>query len=227
LVFGLPSEAQTTAGAADRLVFPLSAKLAVPGIPPRPVVDLARVPSPPLALPEDDDDAADWVVALYADLRLQRHGTRFGWRGPLRRQKWWKALRDGVAAIRERDLPPVHWIGWSFAMWGGKGAPSLAWVLSPKRMDERAGWFSAESDGVAFGGRVCPTPASLALWERWRAMEDALYQIGPATPNQLREAAARHLTVGDAAALTERATEEAQQMRQQMKQDVARGRWVW
>lgn len=208
------------------LILPLSAKLAVEGVPPRPAPRLARIPSPPL-LPEDDQDAAEWLARLYQDLRRVRGLPRWGWRGPLRRQKWWPALKAGVAALREHDLNPVQWMGWSFAIWGGKGPPPLAWVLSGSRMVERHGWFSAEAEDVAFGGRVMPTPTSTRLMQAWERMANAVYRIGPATPNQVREVAHRHLTPDDAAAMLRAANEEAEQMAREIKADVERGRWVW
>ena len=229
----LPSEAKVTAGGGivpsmhdAPIVFALSAKLAVPGIPSRPVLRPARVPSPS-PLPADADDAAEMVANLYADLRRVRFGARFGWRGPLRRQGWWKVLRAGVAELRERGWCPAAWLGWVFGLWGGKGAPPLAWALAPARMAEREAWFCSESNGVACGGRMLPSAAGDELWRRWRAMADALYRIGPATPNTLREVAAQHLTPDDAARLTAEATREAEVQTKLVQAELKKGRWLW
>jgi hypothetical protein len=210
-------------------LFPLSAKLAVEGVPRRPTLRQARVPAPP-PLPDDDQDAAEWLARLYQDLRRLRHpgpAGRFGWRGPLRRQGWWKSILAGIRALREHDLNPVQWLGWSFALWGGKGAPPMAWVFSPQRMADRRGWFSSEAEDVAFGGRIVPTQTAVELWSRWRAMEAALYRIGPATPNRVRDVASMHLTLDDVERLTREANAEAEEMQAQLRADVDRGRWVW
>ena len=84
-----------------------------------------------------------------------------------------------------------------------------------------------EADSAVFGGRVVETPAGRELRARFTAMTDALYRIGPATPNQVRTEASRHLTADVMAGLVATAQREADEEGARMVEAVERGGWVW
>lgn len=209
----------------------------VPSYPGPYLMPTARVPAPP-KLPEglSQMEEAVWLGKAYrgaAEVRLKKKCWILVRRDQLARSKLRFVLFAGAKALREAEIPPVAWTLFSVDVWlkyepqkGKPKPPPLSWVFSPKRIEERAGWFWAES-GSYIATRNILGPAARELLQRYDTMRLALFQAGATTPEAVAEVVARFLPGDTYDRLLREAKAQAQDDQVRMNAAAAKGDFLW
>lgn len=217
-----------------RRFHPVAVGLAFPGVP-GPVAVLTRcatVPSPPLLDPSADEHShavllARWYVGA-AESRFKGKCYLFA-RHPVERSKHYALLKRAAQVFIERNIPPAAWCAFSCDVWreygGNKKPPLVSWVFSPKRIENRRGWFRAES-GDYTGGLVVMTPAARDLLDLQHRMRLTIARENP-SPDRLARIV-RHYFPGDRfAELVSQVDEEARAVAADFDRRMKEGRWLW
>lgn len=166
----------------------------VAGVPPFPTVTPARTPNPPLLDPEAGNlERAHSLMRAYNAAINRKFPPRPNRAGKVRphgagmkltaKSKLFPTLVEAAQLLIDHEIAPAAWCTWSCDIWrdygNGKGnskkPPPLAWVLGPKRISERYGWFAAEESGYS-GGRAIVGPVLKQLLTRYYAMESAIFR---------------------------------------------------
>lgn len=233
-VIPLPVSADFTTH-AEHAFSQFDPRLDSPEVPEFPGMDLlepAVVPSPP-KLNSDDPDGS-WCMALvraYRGAVQSRYKVRSGAfrQNNIATSKYAKGLVEAAKKLLEHDIPPAAWAAFSLDVWRkygeGKGSekpPALQWVFAAKRIEERRGWYKAESSSYT-GGRVLFGKSAKELFERYQQMRVGLL----CTELPVAQVVAQHFPDGLYDRLLRRAREEAQAERTRLKAALAQGEWLW
>ncbi len=165
-------------------------------IPPSPNVSYignARVPPPPKLNPKDPIDQRVLMLAkAYAgavESRFHEKTWPFG-RGDLVDYKHWDLMVEAVEALQALEIAPAAWAAWSCDVWKYYGAkterssaprttpPPVKWVWSPKRLEERHGWFLTEASAYC-GGKLIFSEAHKDALGKHKAMDRDLRKPAP------------------------------------------------
>jgi hypothetical protein len=176
------TEIGTRLGGSGKPVLPTTP---MPGVPPYPIIETPRAPHPPLLDADATKLERAHVLATAYRAALKNRFKQDSWemrKGPLQRSKHYPMLVEAAQLLIDHEIAPAAWCVWSCDIWrdfGGKGnkrkPPPVGWVLGPKRIAERYGWFASEESGY-MGGAPVHGPILKELVRRYAKMHDALYQ---------------------------------------------------
>lgn len=210
----------------------------LPGLPPFPgasSVPPAVIPNPPLIDPKaSDKDLAMTLIRAYRGAVDSRYGGRcmVHASGDITRSKNFKALVDAGKALIDHEIPPAAWAAFSVDTWRkyshealAKKPPPVTWAMNAKRINDRRGWFRAESDNYT-GGRVIYGNAHQDLIKRYDLMRrEARAALADGRP--VSEVVERHFPDGMFQRLVDQARREAVENQQRLRHLVQRGEWLW
>lgn len=200
------------------------------GVPGNPwqTAGMVTVPGPPrLPAEASDGECVHALVRAYggavgAVLRLKV----FTGRPMTPKRKEWRMLVTAAAKLREANAAPAAWAAWSCDVWkeyGNGGAPPLQWVFSPKRLDERRGWFEAEAGGYG-GGTIVNGPAKRALLARYLQARTAIMRARGADPRAVFD---RVFPPAEYERAVTAAKRENALLTKELRAMVDRGEFVW
>lgn len=202
------------------------------GVPPLPLVTLARVPEPPLLAPEDTAERHAFLLAAWYTGAVEAAYGKRCWifaRGPVVASKHFKALVAASKVLMAHNIPPAAWVAWSISVWREhkpNDFPPLAWVYGVKRIEERRGWFRGESTAFLAGGVRTP-----AAWRELRArhaeMLRALSREPSLTSESAREVIDCFLPEALLESLKERVRREARDEQTELRRQAYVGNWIW
>lgn len=199
------------------------------------VIPSAMVPGPP-KLPADarGADAAGWLLKAYRGAIESRFGGRcqvLRKRGTLERSRYLKGLVEAAELLRDYGFPPAAWAMFSVDVWRKYEAtttrkPGLGWVFSPKRIEDRHGWFRREE------GRYCTRRAVFSriaqdLMRGYRHMTYALAQAGAQSEQEIRAVVEQYFPGDSYEQTAAKARQRALADQRLINDRVARGEWVW
>jgi len=205
----------------------------VPAFPGPSVLTPATVPYPPRLGPDEDDLAlAKAVMRAYwgaCESRFKKRSWVLRQPGALAASKQLKSLVAGAKVLREKEIPPASWAAFSVDVWRRfdkkDTPPPLAWVFSPKRMEEREGWYREEAG--TYGGRAVFPPAAKELLMRYMAMRRALVLEQVQTEDDVARVMHKYLP-GDAYDfLVAKARIQSKAEQDRLNGAVRRGEWLW
>ncbi len=200
------------------------------------------IPPPPKLDPNETPQRHAYLLsAWYTGAMEAKFGVRC-WtfaRGPITKNRNYRALVLAAVEFIKQETSPAAWCAWCADVWdqyakekakpGAKKPkspfPPVAWVFSPKRIEERRGWFHKEMTDYA-GGRVVYTPAGRELLEKQAAMRMAFRAMGPVAAEDAAVVVAEIFPEGFDSLLA-RAKREAEAVKAQYQHDVETGRWLW
>ena len=154
------------------------------------VVRAAVLPQMPYLRGLLHDEAAMMCLDAYRRAVRQRHRrevlARLTTADELREHAAARTVFTAMRTLRERGIAPLAWCMFSLDAWTkfakGKGrrsrvsaVPSLAWVYSSKRLNERDEWFAWEEARYR-GGTVVLTKPHRELLQRYLALQVLLLE---------------------------------------------------
>lgn len=154
--------------------------------------------------------------------------------GEITRFQHYEELVTAAKLLRTKGIAPAAWCAFSIDTWQKYGPKaqfkdankraSVYWTFSPKRIEERSGWFSSEysrySGGTAIFGRM-----HKELLQRYGALRMALRPR--MTLDERRALVERYFPRGRYNKLVEAARDEAFATEQDLYGKVERGVFVW
>jgi hypothetical protein len=198
-------------------------------------IHFVRTPPPP-KLPADmiDIDAATMLAAAYRgaiDAKFPELGRCYAFlRGDISKNKSYSSLVQAAHFLRDNDISPIAWALFSAAVWCDyeitKGPPTVAFVYSLARMQERQSWFDDEKD--AYNGNSSMFTDQLRqlandVHEMWAIM----LRENPSTRPRLMEIV-DHYFPGDSYERRWDMVKKAQfQLQRELDEAVRKGVCVW
>jgi hypothetical protein len=144
--------------------------------------------------------------------------------------KHFKLLLAGAAALDEQGVSPASWCAFSMDVWAehhdSKSAPPLAWMFSPKRIEERFGWWKAESESYG-GGRIILSPLARDFMRRQSNALTAVASLPECATDAQVDAVMERYLPGGQALWVSRVRAETLALREEMRARVDAGGWVW
>jgi hypothetical protein len=130
------------------------------------------------------------------------------------------------------ELPPMVWVLSSFdayaEMGHSKGAPTMAWVYSEKRIEGHAKRIKQEYDlGLYRGGRVMYVRGHLELASRWQEMKEELLREKPDNLPSLVAVVNRHFVLGEFERVVEQCIAVAARERARLMGELRDGKCLW
>lgn len=220
-------------GPPNRRLVPPWELLARPGVPPSPANggcgQLAVVPPPPKVREEmTTDERVILLARAYRGAVESRTGKpcwAMGGKDP-RRWRDYAMMAECAEALLAEDIAPAAWAAWSVDLWrssrGKDRPPPVRWCLSPKRVEEKAGWFRSEEGGYS-GGRVVTGRMHARLWEKWNGMAQ---EMGD-PDNDPAEVLERWFPGDLYERMHEAAQWEAEDYQRRLNRQKAEGRFIW
>ncbi len=232
-VLQLPAAPEKDAGfQGARSSTPLFARSPIP----RPWIDTARIPPPPLLDADDPPDTLARKVAKAYTGALDKvfHARHWGFKG-YDPSKWkgYSQLVAGARLLAEYQIAPATWVLWCFKSWKNyvaktaqsrkvKEYPPPRWVFAQTRIEERKGWFRREESEFIYN-RVINGPKVKELIATWYAYQADLY-----TPGSDPNACVRKHFPGDTyERMVEGAKAEAAEYRQRLAKHAEEGVFLW
>jgi hypothetical protein len=151
---------------------------------------------------------------------------------PLEQSKRFPLLLDAAKAFIENDISPALWFAWSFNFWNQnktkKAMPPLAWLLSPKRMAERSGWFHSEA-AFTMGCRMQynDTERKFMLLQHRMITELSLLTVEECTDYKVQSIVHKYFPKGLYDNIVQEIKSDAIMRQMELSDAVARGEWLW
>jgi len=207
---------------------------------PRPVsvLNLAPVmiPNPPLLDPADIPGRKAYLLQRWFEGAVEARTKKRCWSfrseraGHITQSKHFGLLVKAAEVFIAHDIAPAAWCAFSMDVWlehENKGAMPIPWAFSPKRIEERRGWFRSVSSDYS-GGRVLHSDAGRELMQRQARLDRALRTLpGDATDEQISACVSGVLTIEHQARLIASVQEAAKLMNDDLANKVYAGEWVW
>jgi len=142
------------------------------------VIETLQVPAPPKIDPASSPDEQLRLLGLAYRAAHERvlRSDYYRPRGRQETPKEREALPAAATALAAENISPAAWAKFSFQQWGRikKGAPSVKWVWSCKRITEHARWCHDEIGSLA---RQKTVPVN-SYTELMRRLEQLQSQLG-------------------------------------------------
>ena len=216
--------------------------LMMPPYPSTRVLEVAKVPPPPVMGEELDDAAcARFMVLAYQGAYAHVFGKRCyaHRRGNIENSKFYKSIILGSRALRDLEIPPHQWAAWFLDTWkhytgdlDGKASkgkarkpPTLHAVYSPKTINERKGWFGREAVNYG-GGLMIFSPTSKDILRRYAAVRRKTIHIGRGEFLDTHEAL-DEMFPGGWESWYKKAVYENNQSQQTLQEMLDRGDYIW
>lgn len=158
----------------------------ITGLPPYPgasLIEVPRVPQPPLLLETDGpEDHAKILATLFRNCVEKRYAIRcFLFRkGDIKRSKHYAKLVEFAKLLIAHEIPPAAWIGWRVDEWlaNRKGdrpqLPPVAYVFNVRTITETRWRFREVYEDGQIGGRMLFTKSHRELLRRFQLLHAAI-----------------------------------------------------
>jgi hypothetical protein len=183
-----------------------------------------------------DDSPVEWVKTLAqsyrgAIFRKFRSPSYFMSRGDVSKHGSYGLLLKAAEQISTYQIAPAAWCLFSIDVWAEtvvqlKSPPTVAFVFSEMRLEQRVFWFEAERDNYA-GGEIKYGPNHLKLASDWMTMKQELLRLRPQTREELTKVVDRYFPGDSYDRRLANAAAEARRIQAQIDRSVAEGEVLW